>query len=248
MNRDNLQLILLGLGTLGTFILIFINLPQAINRWSPIFNSLSPTVLNWIQNFAIAGFAFVTGCLLRSKLTSPKPTLDIEQDKDGIPAEEVEDEEKTPTVEKIVGCVEVDEMAWRGIAEFSDVKVESVEVSRTPRCLDCQKEMARESFELPTGRQSRYKNLAGGQRTISRKKWMCPDEDCGYTADRESGQHSDAQRLFKGFIQDIVESEGREYSLGNLIDRVNGEVTPQAVWEVYSEVVDNAHVSTNCFR
>jgi hypothetical protein len=247
MDKDDLQLVLLGLGTLGTFILIFINLPQAINRWSPIFNSLSPAVLGWTQNFLIAGFAFATGWLLKSKLTSSEPSLEVETDADGVPIQEAED--KTPSIDKIVGCVAVDEMAWRGIAEFSDVKIEDVDVELTPRCPDCQKEMTRESYELPTGRGGNpYKSPLRGQSTVTRKRWQCPDEDCGYTADRESGQHSEAQRLFKGFVQDIVESEGQEYSLDNLIERVEGDVTPQKVWEEYAEVIDNIHVSTNCFR
>ena len=228
-------------------VLVFFNLPVAIGRWSPIFNSISPTILNWIQNIFLAGFAFTTGWLLKSKLTTPEPTLEIERDEEGVPVEEVEDE--APTIDKIVGCVEVDEMAWRGIAEFSDVKVEDVDVELTPRCPDCQKEMTRESYELPTGRGGNpYKSPLRGQSTITRKKWMCPDDDCGYTADRESGQHSEAQRLFKGFVQDIVESEGQEYSLENLIKRVDGEVTPQSVWEVYAEVKQSSHVSTDCFR
>lgn len=229
-------------------LLVFFSIPVAVARWSPyldaLLSSVSPAVLGWIQNLLIAGFAFATGWLLKSKLTTDEPTLKIERDEEGVPVEEVEDE--LPTIDKIVGCVEVGEMVWRGLAEFSDVKVESVEVSRTPRCPDCQKEMTRESYQLPTGR-GRTSPLRS-QNTVTRKLWECPDDDCGHSTKRESGQHSEAQRLFKGFVQDIVESEGQEYSLGNLIERVDGEVTPQSVWEAYAEVKQNSHVSTDCFR
>jgi hypothetical protein len=106
-------------------------------------------------------------------------------------------------------------------------------------------EMTKESHKISNrGVQSPIRS----RNTTTRKLWQCPNEDCGHSSTRETGQHSNAERLFRGFVQDIVESEGQEYSLDNLIERVDGEVTPQSVWEAYAEVEQSSHVSTDCFR
>jgi len=241
MDKDDLQLVLLGLGTLGTFILIFINLPQAINRWSPIFNSLSPAVLGWTQNLLIAGFAFATGWLLNSKLSASTETTHEVDDEE----HRVEEDDEEESVDTIIGCVEVEDAVWRGVAEFSDTKVENVDVSLPPRCPKCQMEMNKESYKISNrGVPSPIRS----RNTATRRLWQCPNEDCGHSSTRETGQHSTAERLFRGFVQEIVESQGKEYSLENLIERVDGEVTPQSVWIEYSQIMDNEHVSTNCFR
>lgn len=140
MDKDDLQLVLLGLGTLGTFILIFINLPQAINRWSPIFNSLSPAILGWIQNISITGFAFATGWLLKSKLTATtEPTLKVEQDDEELPVEEAEEEDdEEDGIVEIKPCVEVNEVYWTGLAKTDGDQVNLVNFFATPICPECQ--------------------------------------------------------------------------------------------------------------
>lgn len=240
MNRNDLQLILLGLGTLGTFLIVFINLPQAINRWSPIFNSISPTILNWVQNLLIAGCSFTIGWFFKSFWTPTATESDTEESSESdSEIAEVYDTSSTvdsssvdsaDSIDTIEGCIEVGETCWRGTATLTeDGEVSDTNLEYKAICPNCQTVMYDgESSSVAVA-------------TTATTYWDCPS--CGHTTVEDYGKYSDAQNLFQSHINRIVETEGEEYSLENLV-----ETTPREVWEEYSDVVDDPQVSLNCFH
>lgn len=240
MDRDDLQLVLLGLGTLGTFLIVFINLPQAIDRWVPIFSSLSPTILNWIQNLIIAGCSFTIGWFLKSSRTSNKIEPDIKSSNESTSKSTEPYQTSSPagsgsigstdSTDTIEGCIEVGDTCWRGTAYLTENgEVSNTNLEYKAICPNCQTVM--------------YdgENSSVAAATTATTYWDCPS--CGHTTVEDYGKYSDAQNLFQSHIQRIVESDGEEYSLENLV-----KTTPRRVWEEYSEVVNDPQVSLNCFH
>lgn len=150
-------------------------------------------------------------------------------------------------VDAIEGCIEKDNIVWNGTADLSRGAVVNIEVDYKQICPVCQTPMRKESYELSSG--GRRRTPSYGHST-TRRVWECPNNDCGHTATRESGQYDEAENLFERHVGRIVESQNEEYSLQNLLDRIGDgkEVTPRRIWEEYVEVVDNEHVSTSCFH
>ncbi|CDK39497.1 hypothetical protein BN903_49 [Halorubrum sp. AJ67] len=86
--------------------------------------------------------------------------------------------------------------------------------------------------------------------TQSKKIWVCSNDECGHSANRDTSEYSDAENLFERHIRRIVESEDEEYSLQSLLDRLGEDekVTGRRIWEKYAEIVDDDQISTNCFH
>jgi hypothetical protein len=90
-------------------------------------------------------------------------------------------------------------------------------------------------------------NKTAAVATTATTYWDCPS--CGHTTVEEYSKYENVQNLFQSHIQRIVESEGEEYSLDYLIESIDGEVTPQAIWEQYAQIMDDdPQVSLNCFH
>ncbi|WP_148708226.1 hypothetical protein [Haloferax sp. Atlit-12N] len=129
--------------------------------------------------------------------------------------------------EKIVGCIETDGILWRGFADLtSDDGAAELDVDTDPKCPDCQTDMEQ----------------------ISGKEWECLNSNCGYSASTELRPYKEAESLFKKHIERILNSNDEEYSLENLIENIDGEVTGDKIWRRYHEVVDDEEVSIDCFH
>lgn len=228
----------------GTLLLLF-RIPEGIAQWSPYFDalltSISPTVLNWIQNFLIAGFSFIAGWYLKSIRTNIPSEITIDQEHSESETEATEEYDSslqigsnsvdsTDSIDTIEGCIKVGETCWRGTATLTeDGGVSDTTLEYKAICPNCQTVM--------------YdgENTSVAVATTATTYWDCPS--CGHTTVEDYGKYQDAQNLFQSHIQRIVEREGEEYSLENLI-----ETTPREVWEEYAEVVDDPQVSLNCFH
>lgn len=228
MAERDLRTVFLAIAAIGTLALTFFSIPEAIENWIPIvtpfINWIPSTFLDLGQNLLLALVAFGFGYLM-------KPTI-----------EKWREDESTgeSIVREIEGCIKKDEIVWRGAANFANGDIIEIEFPRTPRCPDCLKDLQRESYDLPTPPRA----------TLNRRfLWECIDkENCGYSATRESDQHSIAKKLFQGEVRKIIESEDEDYSLDVLVDRIEGEITPRSVWQEYEKIADDDYVSVNCFH
>ncbi|QPV64494.1 hypothetical protein I7X12_07750 [Halosimplex litoreum] len=135
-------------------------------------------------------------------------------------------------VSEIEGCIQTDESCWRGSAEISSDRIVNIELENRAYCPNCQTVM----YDGESSRSS-----VSGEIGL----WECPN--CSHTAFDEGHPYGDAEKLFERHIRQIVESEGEEYSLENLIDGINGDVTPRRIWKQYASVIDDFNVSMNCF-
>lgn len=132
---------------------------------------------------------------------------------------------KVERVEKLVGCIEKNNLVWKGTANFSDGQVTDINISSTPFCPKCRTPL-----------------MEGDS------VWSCLDPDCSHNVTKNDNAHRDAEKLFKSHISDIVGSEDEEYSLDSLIERIDDEVMSRMIWEEYAESVDDSEISTNCFN
>lgn len=134
---------------------------------------------------------------------------------------------KTPDkigVDSVEGCIEIQDTIWSASAILADGKI-TTKVEDNPTCPECQTFM--------------NESVVG---------WEC--DNCEHTAWREhtGGPFPDrANTLFKSEVSRIFESDGEPYSLDSLVERIDGEPTPRAIWEAYAGVVDRPHVRTDCF-
>ncbi|WP_134672629.1 hypothetical protein [Halorussus marinus] len=228
MNRTTLIALLSFLATV-----FLIGIPTAAGFYPPLFAGLTETlpldfIFTWMLRFGILALGFTLGWYLRGE----SETADAER------------------VSEIEGCIEKDDIAWKGTATLSRGSIVDTDVEYKQICPKCQTPMKKESYEMPSGGRGR-KPSYGRSTTTTRRVWECPNSECGHTAKRDSGKHDEAENLFERHIGRIVESsEDEEYSLQSLLDRIGEgeEVTGQRIWEEYAEVVDDEQVSTNCFH
>lgn len=222
----------------GTLLLLF-RIPEGIAQWSPYFDallsSISPTALNWIQNFLIAGFSFIAGWYLKSLRTPSQNPSESTTDSTNSTSTSSSNSQQTSSIlqsdsiDTIEGCLEVDGALWRGTAYISDGQLEDVEVPYKPLCPRCQTIIYdHEKESVPVA-------------TTATTYWDCPS--CGYRTEESINKYDNAQKIFETKFQQIVESEEEEYSLENLV-----ESTPEEVWEDYAEIVSDQQVSTDCFH
>jgi hypothetical protein len=213
-----LTILFVGIPAIGNF---YLPLLSDFVGWLPL-----DFIFTWMSRAGILTLGFTLGWYLRGE----SETTDAER------------------VDAIEGCIQTDDIAWRGTAALSGGKVVHTDVEYKQICPKCQTPMKKESYDIPSGGRRPKPSYASS--TTTRRVWECPNDECGHTATRDSGQHDEAENLFERHIRRIVESTGEEHSLQNLLDRIgeDEEVTSQRIWEEYAEVVDDEQVSTNCFH
>ncbi|WP_152031271.1 hypothetical protein [Natrarchaeobaculum aegyptiacum] len=236
MNHDEINTII-GISTLLVMI-IFVGIPTAAEYYPNLF----PTFLAWIPFSLLRSISipvvsisigFIIGWYLRGI-----------NDRDYSNGPETS-EDSSNSINEIEGCVEKDGIIWKGLAQIHNRRVGNVDFPFEPRCPKCRKEMNMESYKINS--MSARRDPFGRSSTQTRRLWECPDEDCGHSTSRTTDQQKEARKLFKGEVEKLVESKGEEHSLENIIERIDGEISPRSIWEEYAEVVDSSHVSTNCF-
>lgn len=210
--------------------ILFVGIPAIGNFYLPLLTGLFSWlplnfIFTWMGRVGILTLGFTLGWYLRGE----SETTEAEQ------------------VDTIEGCIEKDDIAWKGTAVLSQGRVVDTDVEYKQICPKCQTPMKKESYKLPSGRRRKPSYSTS---TTTRRVWECPNGDCEHTAGREAGQHDEAENLFERHIGRIVESNDEVYSLQILLDRLDEdeEHTPRRIWEEYAEVVDNEQVSTNCFH
>ncbi|WP_141211957.1 hypothetical protein [Halorubrum sp. Eb13] len=231
--------------------IILIGIPTAADFYPPLFAGVAEQlpldmILTWMGRIGLVALGGLIGWYARGE-------RDSEQDEDTTP--ESTDEDTTPettdevpddvletqpaedddeTVQSIEGCIETGETCWRGTAELSDGELVETEVAYRAICPHCQTVM--------------YdgENQSVGIATTATTYWDCPS--CGHRTVEEYSKYEDAENLFNSHIQRITESRGEDYSFDNLIENIDGEVTPRRIWEQYAELADDQQVSTNCFH
>ena len=70
---------------------------------------------------------------------------------------------------------------------------------------------------------------------------------CEFSDSRDTDARSEVQALVQRDVERIVESRNKPWSLPELVSRLD-EVGSRDVWEAYADVVDDDHVSTQCFH
>lgn len=213
-----LTILFVGIPAIGNF---YLPLLTDIVGWLPF-----DFIFTWMLRLGILALGFTLGWYLRGD-------------------SEVAEAERVDTIE---GCIQKNDIAWKGTATLSRGKVVDTDIEYKQICPECQTPMNKDTFDVPA--QQRGVKPSYSRSTQSKKIWACPNDGCGHSADRGKDEYNEAENLFERHIRRIVESENEEYSLQNLIDRLgqDEEVTPRRIWEEYAEVVDDEQVSTNCFH
>jgi len=202
---------------------ILIGIPTAARFYPPLFEGISGLlplgfILIWMSRLGLIALGFTLGWYFRERRVQTK----------------------SKRVDRIVGCIEKDEVAWKGVATLSRGQIKNIQVPYEALCPKCQTEMNSGKININRGR--KRPNRGNSTRNI----WRCPNGDCGHTTDRT--QKSDAENILKRHIERIVQSEDEEYSLGSLVERIEGEYSGEKLWQEYNKVVDDTHVSTSCFH
>lgn len=162
------------------------------------------------------------------------------------------DEYRNPLPDGIKGCIECDNVLWRfdATVNIDDRSVEEVDVRFSPVCPECRAELDSDTVNLPGSRGptapygNRF-NRRRGQTMRNRPIWDCAA--CDFSDSRENGVRSEVRTLARRDVERIVESRDEPWSLPALVESVE-EVDARSVWEVYAEVRDDEHVSTECFH
>lgn len=222
MDKDDIQLVLLALSTVGTFAIVYLNLPnQAISLPSipPIAQQIGGGVTASILAALLLRFIFK----ISSSLGTPGLLEDAKRD---VTLRELD---------AIEGCLKVSGALWRGTAHISNGELEEIEVPYKAYCRRCHTLMYDDEKEgVPVA-------------VLGKTEYMdCPD--CGFRTEKSISKYHDAEKLFDTHFEQIIESDSEEYSFQTLIENIDEGVTPRRVWEEYVEVVDDDKVSTDCFR
>lgn len=230
--------------------LVFIGIPTAASYYPPLVTGIADQlpldfILTWMGRIGLIALGVLSGWYLRGRIENPPgesggngEELDGSQDRRGGSDTTqnlgVVEDTTDGSVDSIEGCIETGETCWRGTAELEDGELEDIEIPYRVICPQCQTVM--------------YdgEGVRAVVATTGPSYWDCPN--CGHRTLDEYGKYEDAQNLLDRHIRRITESEGEEYSLDNLIDNIEGEVTPRGIWEEYAQSVDEDHVSLNCFH
>lgn len=237
--RDDIELFFLAVSAIGTFILVFLNLPSdAISLPSipPLYQQIIGGVIASLIATLLAKSATT---IYNKRADSSEPTPE-DPPIDAEDASNIERRANATTdaqldgLDSIEGCIEVEDSCWRGTAELADGELLDTEVEYRAICPNCQTVMYDgENNSIPVA-------------TTATTYWDCAN--CGHETIEDYGKYRDAQNLFERAIRRIVETEGEEYSLSNLIERIDGEATPRGVWEEYTEIENDDQISLNCFH
>lgn len=146
----------------------------------------------------------------------------------------------------IEGCVETGGVAWSGTAYLQDGQVENIDVPFKPICPECQTGLVERTKEATAAEQRLNPAYTPDAQPIP--IYLCPNDSCQYSVERDPDKYDDAQLLFERHVKRITETRDEDYSLRNLVSNIENAATPKSVWEEYAEVVDDEQVSTNCFH
>lgn len=204
---------------------ILIGIPSAAEFYPPLFSGIANQlplefIFTWMARTGILILGIIIGWFLRGH----------EQNDLGVNVLGGGNSEKDncEKIREIEGCIEVEGICWRGTAKLSEEGISETELMNEAICPDCQTVMS---------------HVDG---SLSGFPLDCPR--CDYYTFPEHKGYDDAKNLFNSHIRRIVESEGEDYSLDNIIEKIEGEATPRQIWEQYANVVDDSQVSLNCFH
>jgi hypothetical protein len=199
----------------------FTSILSLFGDWFP---DLVPNFLSWIpfsffQPLALLVFGGVGGWYLRGRIER----TDMER------------------VDSIEGCIKTGGTVWKATANVRNGEIQEINVPYEPRCPNCNSAM--NSDKRKVGGTRGYKTGPAESQYF----WICPNSECGYSTVKDSDGKDNALSLFQRSVEQILHSQNKPYSLDNLIEQIDGEVTGRLIWEQYDSVVNNEHVSTSCY-
>ena len=215
---------------------ILIGIPTAASFYPPIFAGLADRlpinfILTWMARMGILALGAMGGWFARGIFKD-----DSELERQATATEEPEENNETETnITEIEGCIEVEGSCWRGTAELSDEEISDIEIQYKAICPKCQTVMY-------DGENSTGVAVIGGGPNF----WKCPS--CDHQTMEQYSKYENAQNLFESHVRRIVETQGEEYSLDNIVEEIGNENTPRDIWRRYFEVMDDDQVSMNCFH
>lgn len=165
---------------------------------------------------------------------------------------ELIDEYRNPFPERIKGCIEHDGVLWRFNASVNldERSVKEVEVRFNPVCPECRAELNSDTVDLPGSRGSTAPYASRFDRRRCRAMqnrpiWVC--EVCDFSDSRDTDARSEVRTLAQRDVERIVESRDKPWSLPTLVSELD-EVDSRTVWKAYTDVVEDDHVSKQCFH
>lgn len=233
--------------------LVLVGIPRAAQFYPPYIEYF----LSEFGTFLLAGFGILTGWFLNSAYQKYR----VSTVTDSMSIEDLDGEEQTaeiPTEEnseksgiKVTGCVEVDEVCWRGDALVNDSDFDWVEFYTSPKCPECQTDLiitGRKNIRNTELRDDIKRNLSTTG-LAHLKVWDC--SECEFHAVLEGKESVNrAKKLLEKHFQKLA-TKGREYSIETLQNDLEEdeelEITAEEYWEEYSRRVDSEKVSSNCF-
>lgn len=210
------------IAALGLFATVFlIGIPTAAGFWPDQISRL----LGWLPlGLILTGGPFVGGLILGT-IIGWVSREKVGSDTIGEGKATRAGEDPADLVHTIKGCVGNEKVTWKGSATISEGEIESINTALEATCPKCQSPM-----------------------NNTMVFWKCPRSDCNHEAIKEEMSRDEAVSLFRAHFERIVESENEDYSLDALLEEINDEPTPKAIWRQYAEVVDDSDVSTSCFH
>lgn len=139
----------------------------------------------------------------------------------------VTDNSDQMVVSEIEGCIRIGETCWQGSAKISQNEIVTIEVENRAYCPNCQTIMYDGESDNPS---------MSGEIGL----YECPN--CNHSSFDEGYPYEDVKKLFESHVRRIVESSGEDYSFNNLIDQIDGDVTPRQVWQQYAAIIDDYKV------
>lgn len=143
------------------------------------------------------------------------------------------------SLDRLEGCIKRDDVGWKGSAKISNGEIKEFSISDEPLCPECQTTMSRTTKRV-------HDLMKGGPETVS--YWECPSKDCKHDAKMNYDEPGDSKKVLRNSFEQITKTEGEEYSLDKIIERIEGDLTPKKVWSEYVAVSDKSDVSTCCFH
>lgn len=213
-------------GSIATWIMVvLVGIPTAISFYPPLFTPIAgilPTFINdileWLPLGLITNGLLYSGIFLAGFLTKNR----LEKFISGS-------EEATQYPSEVVGCIEKDGVIWRAKATISDDNFQ-VNVDESPRCPDCLTELTPENI---------------GNVTLP-STLVCPNSDCSnVTGDSDN---SEARKVFHRHVERMLNDTNEPYSISNLVDEIDGELTGSSLWKAYVDEVGQEYsdISIKC--
>lgn len=194
--------------------IIMTGVPTAAGFYTPILGDKIPVVAitRWVPRFGAVTIAFIVGYYVS------QVSLRSNDDK-----------------RKLVGYIENNDVIWKGYGKGTEGRVKDVKIENLPLCPKCRTEM--KSREQVVGKRD-------GPMVRSQKLsyWRCPHPNCGFEATREGDDDKDARKILKRHFKNIIESEGKDYSLNNLSENYI-DLSAEELWERYRENHDDLNLA-----